>query len=114
VTVTRFGESLPKLPSQVSGDFRGGASGRSPHSAVKPRQLPIEPYETKPRIQRLINDLGSYKRLAATIPAAQVHALKKKVRNGDIKECAALWGSRNREFASGCGACSREETLMRC
>jgi hypothetical protein len=64
-------------------------------------QLPIEPYETKPRIQRLINDLASYKRLAATIPAAQVHALKKKVRNGDIKECAALWGSRNRECCGG-------------
>jgi hypothetical protein len=84
----------------VSGGFRGAALGSLTHSAIKPRQLPIEPYETKPRIQRLINDLASYKRLAATIPAAQVHALKKKVRNGDIKECAALWGSRNRELAS--------------
>ncbi len=69
--------------------------------AITCPQLPIEPFEHKPRIQRLVNDLGSYKRLAATVPAAQLHALKKKVRYGDVREVAALWNSRARKSRFG-------------
>lgn len=63
-------------------------------------QLPIEPFETKSRPLRYINDIASYKRLAATIPAAELHAKKKKCRAGDPDVVSELWNSRAYTFAA--------------
>ncbi|KAJ9116419.1 hypothetical protein QFC22_004861 [Naganishia vaughanmartiniae] len=72
----RFGESLPKLPNQ----------------------LPIDPFESKPRLIRIINDLTTFKRLQATIPSAELNAKRKKLRAGDPWEVQAMWSSRNHTF----------------
>ncbi|KAJ9099272.1 hypothetical protein QFC21_004153 [Naganishia friedmannii] len=72
----RFGESLPKLPNQ----------------------LPIDPFESKPRLIRIINDLTTYKRLQATICSAELNAKRKKLRAGDPWEVQQLWSSRNHTF----------------
>ena len=61
-------------------------------------QLPIDPFESKPRIIRIINDLTTYKRLQATIPSAELNARRKRLRAGDPGEVMALWNSRNHTF----------------
>lgn len=73
---TRFGESLPKLTSQ----------------------LPVEPYESTARQIRYINDVASYKRLASTIPGSELYAKKKKARSGNVDVISELWHSRNHTF----------------
>ena len=90
----RFGESVPKLPNQVR--RKGTLSRRA--LLTSSRQLPIDPFESKPRMGRIINDLTTYKRLQATIPSAELNARRKKLRAGDPGEVRALWNSRNHTF----------------
>lgn len=75
---TRFGESLPKLTNQ----------------------LPVQPAESNPRQIRLVSDINSYKRLAATIPSAETNLKKKRLRSGDVSAVRAAWEGRQHNFLS--------------
>ncbi|ORY32855.1 hypothetical protein BCR39DRAFT_557413 [Naematelia encephala] len=63
---TRFGESLPKDP---------------------PTTLPLDPVSTRNlSLRRLItlNDLASFRKLAQTLPAAELNYLRSRVRSGQV------------------------------
>lgn len=61
-------------------------------------QLPVSPAESNPRPIRLVTDLNSYKRLAATIPSAELNAKRKRLRQGDVATVGKLWRQRMREW----------------
>lgn len=61
-------------------------------------QLPITPSESNPRAIRLVTDLKSYQRLAATIPSAELNAKRKRLRAGDVATVGTIWRKRMREL----------------
>lgn len=68
-----------------------------PLSVMLPQtQLPVIPAESNPRPIRLVSDLSSYKRLAATIPSAELAARRKRLRAGDVATVSTIWRSRLR------------------
>jgi hypothetical protein len=47
-----------------------------------------------------VTDLNSYKRLAATIPSAELNAKRKRLRAGDVATVGTIWRKRMRESSS--------------
>ncbi|KIY66254.1 hypothetical protein CYLTODRAFT_423598 [Cylindrobasidium torrendii FP15055 ss-10] len=75
---TRFGETLP-IPPNIS---------------------TVTPFSTAHRHVRHIADFPSFKKLHATLPAAELAALKTRIRAGDPSAIMPLWGSHSKTFLS--------------
>jgi hypothetical protein len=60
--------------------------------------LHVTPFETTPRRVHNIEDLASYKKLHATLPAAVLASFKARVRAGDPKAIQDLWNAKDKNF----------------
>lgn len=75
---TRFGETLPKISNVMQ----------------------IIPYEHTPRHLRQISDMATYRKVHATLPAAEFSAYKSRVKHGDLQLIEKLWHSRDKSWLS--------------
>ncbi|CAE6396945.1 hypothetical protein ACGC1H_007371 [Rhizoctonia solani] len=75
---TRFGETLPKISNMMQ----------------------IIPYEHTQRHLRQIADMATYKKVHATLPAAEFSAYKSKIKHGDLHLIDKLWHSRDKSWLS--------------
>ncbi|CAE6454899.1 unnamed protein product [Rhizoctonia solani] len=75
---TRFGETLPKISNVMQ----------------------IIPYEHTQRHLRQIADMATYKKVHATLPAAEFSAFKSRVKHGDLHLIDKLWHSREKNWLS--------------
>ncbi|CAE7052097.1 unnamed protein product [Rhizoctonia solani] len=75
---TRFGETLPKISNMMQ----------------------IIPYEHTQRHLRQINDMPTYKKVHATLPAAEFSAYKSRIKHGDLHLIDKLWHSREKSWLS--------------
>ncbi|KAJ1302476.1 hypothetical protein OPQ81_002794 [Rhizoctonia solani] len=75
---TRFGETLPKISNVMQ----------------------IIPYEHTQRHLRHITDMATYKKIHATLPAAEFSAYKSRIKHGDLHLIDKLWHSREKSWLS--------------
>ncbi|CUA78383.1 hypothetical protein RSOLAG22IIIB_07043 [Rhizoctonia solani] len=75
---TRFGETLPKISNLMQ----------------------VIPYEHTQRHLRQITDMATYKKVYATIPAAEFSACKSRMKHGDLHLIDKLWHSRDKSWLS--------------
>ncbi|KAL1681678.1 hypothetical protein EV122DRAFT_275098 [Schizophyllum commune] len=73
---TRFGESIPQAPNI----------------------LQVTPFETSTRHLRNVSDYATYKKLHATLPAAELSALKARIRAGEPHAVKKLWDQKEKTF----------------
>ncbi|KAG8901395.1 hypothetical protein FRB99_005331 [Tulasnella sp. 403] len=74
---TRFGETMPMATDNMT---------------------PITPYEHTQRPLRQISDIGTYRKVHSTLPAAMLSALRSRVKHGNPKEISRLWHRRDMTF----------------
>ncbi|CAE6461274.1 unnamed protein product [Rhizoctonia solani] len=75
---TRFGETLPKISNMMQ----------------------IIPYEHTQRHLRQIADMAAYRKVHATLPAAEFSAYKSRIKHGDLHLIDKLWHSREKSWLS--------------
>ncbi|KAF9036967.1 hypothetical protein BDZ89DRAFT_1157449 [Hymenopellis radicata] len=73
---TRFGETLPMPPNILS----------------------VTPFSNAQRHMRHVSDWSTYKKLHATLPAAELSAVKTRIRAGDPSAILPLWRERSKTF----------------
>lgn len=61
-------------------------------------QTKVQPFEARPRPMRHVDDISSYKKIHATLPAAALAARKERIRSGDPPTIRELWESKNYNF----------------
>ncbi|KAH7338633.1 hypothetical protein B0J17DRAFT_657913 [Rhizoctonia solani] len=76
--LVRFGETLPKISNMMQ----------------------IIPYEHTQRHLRQISDMAAYKKVHATLPAAEFSAYKSRIKHGDLHLIDKLWHSREKSWLS--------------
>ncbi|KAF8595836.1 hypothetical protein BDV93DRAFT_85911 [Ceratobasidium sp. AG-I] len=75
---TRFGETLPKISNVMH----------------------IIPFEQSQRHLRHIADMTTYRKVHATLPAAEFAAFKSRVKHGDLNAIDKLWHSKEKSWLS--------------
>lgn len=75
---TRFGEVLPKISNVMQ----------------------VVPFEHSQRHLRQISDMATYRKVHATLPAAEFSAFKSRVKHGDLNAIDRLWHARDKSWLS--------------
>lgn len=60
--------------------------------------MKVQPFETRPRHMRHVDDIVFYKKIHATLPTAALAARKERIRSGDPQTIRELWNLKDKNF----------------